>query len=385
MRRPAPLLPALLLAACARHEAEAPSAPPPPEVTVARPAQRTVTDYRDFTGRLAAIDSVVVRARVTGYLEAVRFQEGALVQAGDLLYEIDQRPYRAALAQAEGSVAAAEARLVRLEADLGRARTLLEDHVISQEGFDQASGQYEETVGTLQALRAAVERAKLDLEFTRIKAPIGGRTGESALDVGNLVMADSTALTSIVSIDPIQAYFEVDERSVLLYRDLVRQRKVKSAREARVPVWLGLSDEEGFPHEGTIDFVDNRLDPTSGTIRVRALLDNPDAHLSPGLFARIRVPFSEPHPALLVPERALGADQRGWYVLVVDAQGVVEHRPVTLGARDDGQAVVEEGLAPGERVVVAGLQRARPGATVDASEEPPAGDPAAPAAGAEPR
>jgi len=369
---------------CSRKEpAAALAAPPPAVVTVAAPEQETVTDHRDFTGRTVAIDSVVVRARVTGYLDKVLFKEGADVQAGDLLYEIDPRPYQAALAQAEGNVAAAEAKLVRLEADLGRAKALLEQKVISQEGYDQANGDRAETVGTLQALRAAVERAKLDLEFTVIKSPIAGRTGERRLAPGNLVMADDTALTSIVSLDPIRAEFDVDERSVLLYRERIRENQVKSARDTTVAVLLGLSNEPGFPHEGVIDFVDNQLDATSGTIRARAVFPNPEKVLSPGLFVRIRVPFSQPHAALLVDERALMADQRGWFVFVVDAQGLVQYRPVELGERENGRAVIAKGLEANERVIVNGLQRARPGAKVEAhteseTAEAPAATPSAP-------
>jgi RND family efflux transporter MFP subunit len=371
---------ALAALGCGRKDPAAPPTLPPPVVTVATPEEETVTDYRDFTGRTVAVDSVVVRARVTGYLDKVLFKEGADVQAGDLLYEIDPRPYEAALAQAEGNVAAAEARLVRLEADLGRARTLFEEKVISQEGLDTASSERAETVGTLQSLRAAVERAKLDLEFTHIKAPISGRTGERRLSPGNLVMADDTALTSIVTLDPIHAEFDVDERSVLLYRERIREKQVKSARETEVGVLLGLTDETGFPHTGVIDFVDNQLDATSGTIRARAVFPNPERVLSPGLFVRIRVPFSQPHRAILLDERALSADQRGWYVFVVDAEGLVQYRPVEVGERENGRAVIEKGLEGGERVIVNGIQRARPGAKVDArtAEKPAAaGTPAA--------
>jgi RND family efflux transporter MFP subunit len=353
---------------CARGSA-APPAPPPPIVTVAVPVEQEVIESRDFTGRTAAIDSVVVRARVTGYLEKVLFKEGAEVQAGDSLYEIDPRPYQAVLSQAEGNVAAAEAKLVRLQADLERARKLLADGVISQEDFDRTTSDLAETTGTLHAVRAAVERARLDLEFTHIRAPIAGLTGRSELDVGNLVMADDTALTSIVSIDPIHANFDVDERSVLLYRERIREKKVQSAREAEVSVLLGLANEDGYPHRGQIDFVDNQLDPTSGTIRARAVFPNPERTISPGFFVRIRVPFDKPHPALLVDEHALGADQRGWYVYVVDGTGTVQHRPVEIGARSGGRVVIEQGLAAGERVIVNGIQRARPGGKVEAREE----------------
>jgi RND family efflux transporter MFP subunit len=366
---------------CSREGSGPPPAMPPPIVTVAKPVEREVTDYREFTGRTVAIDSVVVRARVTGYVERVHFKEGADVKAGELLYEIDPRPYQATLTQAEGNVAAAEAKLVRLVADLERARKLLAERVVSQEDFDRAASEQAETAATLLSLRAAVDGARLDLEFTRITAPITGRTGKNELDAGNLVLADVTALTSIVSVDPIHAEFDVDERSVLLYRTRVHAHQVDSARDSDVPVQVGLSDEEGYPHAGLIDFVDNQLDPTSGTIRARAVIANPDGVLSPGLFVRIRVPFSQPHAARLVEERALGADQVGWYVYVVDAEGKVQHRTVELGEHEDGHVVVTQGLEAGERVIINGLQRARPGLTVDAREadEQGAATPATPA------
>lgn len=369
-------------AGCSR-ESQAPPAPPPPVVTVATPVEDVLIDYRDFTGRTAAIDTVVVRARVTGYLEKVHFREGTEVAAGDLLYEIDPRPYQAALGQVEGNVAAAEAKLARLEADLARARTLLADNVVSREEFDRTASELAEASGTLQSLRAAVERAKLDLEFTRVRAPLAGLTGRNELDAGNLVLADATALTSIVSVDPTHAWFDVDERSVLFYRERIRERELQSAREADIPVLMGLSNEEDHPHRGVIDFVDNQLDPTSGTIRIRAVFPNPDRAISPGFFVRIRVPFSQPHKALLVDERALGSDQRGWFVYVVNAEGTAEYRPVQIGESRDGNVVILDGVAPGERVIVVGTQKVRPGAPVEAREarapgaepQPGAGDP----------
>lgn len=367
----------LLLAAGCSREGSGPPPAPPPIVTVALPIVEEATEHRDFTGRTEAIDSVLVRARVTGYLETVHFKEGAEVAAGELLYEIDPRPYQAALDQAAGNLAGTEAKLAQLQADLERARKLLAEGVVSQEGFDRTTSELAETTGTLNALRATVERAKLDLEFTHIRAPIAGLTGRSELDPGNLVMADDSVLTSIVSIDPIHASFDVDERSVLLYRERVREKKVQSARDNEVKVLLGLTNEEGYPHEGVIDFVDNQLDPTSGTIRARAVFPNPERLISPGFFVRIRVPYDQPHPALWVDEHALGADQRGWFLLVVDGTGTVQHRPVEIGERHGGRVVIESGLAAGERVIVNGLQRARPGAKVEAREaEVPA--PAAP-------
>lgn len=336
----------------------------PPRVEVSLPIEREVVDYNDFTGRTAAVQSVEIRARVSGYLDKIHFRDGFEVNEGDLLFELDPRPYEAALAEAEANVAAAEARRLRLEADLARAEKLIVTRAISQEELELRAADLAETVASMQALRAVVEQAKLDLDFSKIKAPFSGRIDETRISAGNLVIADATLLTTLVSQDPIWAYFDADEASVLRQQQLIREKKVESAREARIPVYMGLANEQGYPHEGVLDFVSNQLNPGTGTLRVRGIFPNGHRIVTPGLFARIRLPVGQPRPALLVTERAFDTDQGEKILYLVNDDNEVASRPVRLGALHDGLRVVEEGLKSGERVVVNGLQFVRPGATV---------------------
>jgi RND family efflux transporter MFP subunit len=356
------------LTGCARAPSAAPAAAPIP-VAVSYAVERDVTDYADLTARTAAVDSVEVRARVWGYLDKVHFKEGALVQKGDVLFEIDPRTYRAALAQAEGNVTSMQARLTRLDADLARARRLVGSGAVAREEYDKIAGDRGEAAASLEALRAAVEQAKLDLEYTKVIAPVSGRVSRYLVTQGNLIQSGpnggGTVLTTIVSVDPIYAYFDVDERTVLRVRQLIREGKARSARETEWPVALGLATEEGFPHQGTINFVDNQVNPRTGTLRVRGVFRNPDEALSPGFFARVRVPIGPPHPALLVSDRAIDNDQGQKVVYVVNENHEVVSRPIRLGALHDGLRVIEDGLKPGERVIVNGLQQVRPGATVE--------------------
>ncbi len=355
------------LAGCAQHPAAAPAAAPP-TVAVSYPVEREVTDYADFTARTAAVDSVEVRARVSGYLDRVRFKEGSLVKKGDVLFEIDPRTYRTALQSAAGSLAAVEARLKRLESDVERAMKL-RGTGISAEEYDRRVGDRAETAASLQSQRAAVERAKLDLGFTKVTAPVNGRVSRYYVTVGNLVQAGDltggTLLTTIVSVDPMYAYFDVDERTVLRVKQLIRAGQLKTPDEAHIPVWLGLANEDGFPHRGAIDFADNQINSKTGTLRVRGVFPNQDEALAPGYFARVRVPVSPPHKALLVTDRALDTDQGQKVVYVVGKDNKVVSRPVRLGALHDGLREVTDGLRPGERVIVNGLQQVRPGLTVE--------------------
>jgi RND family efflux transporter MFP subunit len=350
-------------------------------VTVSRPIEREVVDYNSFTGRTAAVESVEIRARVSGYLDKIHFREGSEVKQGDLLFEIDPRPYRTALDQAKGNLASAEARLKRQDADVARAEQLVSTNAISRQDYDLAVGDRGETAASLQALRAAVERANLDLEFAKINAPISGRIDRALVTVGNLVAADSTVLTTIVSLDPIYAYFDSDEATVLDYRQLIREEKAISAEEAKLPVYVGLANEQGYPHEGVIDFVSNQLNPGTGTLRVRGVFSNEHRILSPGLFVRVRVPIGSPRRALLVTERALDTDQGQKILYVINDKNVVASRPVRIGALHDGLRIIEEGLHPQDGVIVNGLQYVRPGATVeptlvDMPPSPTAGSPA---------
>jgi RND family efflux transporter MFP subunit len=356
------------LAACTRAPSEAP-APAPTAVMVSYPVERDVNDYGDFTGRTAAVDAVDVRARVWGYLDKVNFNEGALVKKGDVLFEIDPRTYQVVLQQAEGNLASMEARLKRLDADLGRAQQLVGRGAMSREEYDRIAGDRGETAASIRALQAAVGRAKLDLAFTKVTAPVSGRVSRYNVTVGNLVQSGDqgggTVLTTIVSVDPVYVYFDVDERTVLRVRQLIREGKAQSARETAWPVSLGLSADEGYSHQGTINFVDNQVNPRTGTLRVRAVFPNKDEAISPGFFARVRVPVGFPRNALLVTDRAIDNDQGQKILYVVNDNNEVASRPIRVGARHDGLRVIEDGLKPGERVIVTGLQQVRPGVTVE--------------------
>lgn len=358
----------LALAGCAQPAAEGPAAAAP-LVTVSHPVERKVTDYADYTARTAAVESVELRARVSGYLDKVNFKEGALVKKGDVLFEIDPRAYQATLDQAKGSLAAAEARLKRASADLERGRQLVGNGGTSREDYDRRIGEQSEAAASIQSQRAAVERAQLDVGFTKVAAPVNGRISRYHVTVGNLVQAGDltggTLLTTIVSVDPMYTYFDVDEHTVLRVKELIRQGKAKTPDDSLIPVWLGLANEEGHPHKGAIDFIDNQVNPRTGTLRVRGVFPNKDELLSPGLFARVRVPIGEPHQALIVTERALDTDQGQKIVYTVDKDNCVASRPVRLGALHDGLREITDGLNASDRVIVNGLQQVRPGVTVE--------------------
>jgi RND family efflux transporter MFP subunit len=346
-------------------------APPPLEVSVSQPLQEPVQEALEFTGRTRAIESVELRARVTGYVTKVAFTAGALVNAGDLLFEIDPREYQATVLRQEGEVARLRAQLARAESEVARNTALRPSGAASQRELERAVAERGAAEGELKAKIAQLELAKLDLEFTRVTSPIAGRVSQAEVTQGNLVVVGASGgplLTTVVSIDPIYVDFDGDERA------LIRLRKEQIARDGKAspenaqanaaPVLVALADEEGFPHKGSIDFVDNQVDPSTGTIRVRAVLPNTNSLLTPGLFVRVRLPVGESRPGLLVTDRAIGTDQDRKYVLVVNDKNVVEYRQVKLGALQGGLRTVSEGIAPGDWVVVNGIQRARPGVTV---------------------
>ena len=346
-------------------------APPPPEVSVSQPVEEPVQERLEFTGRITAVESVELRARVTGYIAKVAFAEGALVNAGDLLFEIDPREYQSAVLRAEGQVARLRSQLARTESEVSRNQALRPSGAASARELERAVADRGAVEGELKTAMAQLELARLDLEFTRVTAPVTGRASKAEITQGNLVVvgpAGGPLLTTIVSQDPIYVDFDADERSVIRLRKaaIVRDGVAtpERLRDAQVPVLVALGDQDDFTHRGMVDFLDNQIDPSTGTIRVRAVLQNTDRLLAPGMFVRVRVPVGESRPGILVTDRAIGTDQDRKYVLVVNDKNVVEYRPVKLGGLHDDLRAVAEGLAAGEWVIVNGLQRVRPGVTV---------------------
>lgn len=364
------------LAGCEKAPAKV-AALKPPVVIVSQPVNDYVADYEDFTGRTDAVFSVEIRARVSGFLDKVNFKDGDEVNEGALLFEIDNRPYKANLNRMEATLAQAEAHLKRLDADYRRVANLYSRGNASREEFDKSTGDRSEADAAVGVARADYELAKLNMTFTRITAPISGMLSRRLVDPGNLVQADTTPMTTIVSLDPLYVYFDVDERTLLRLRRLVRDKKIPSRQEAQIPVLVALSDEATFAHKGIINFADNRVDAGTGTLRVRASIENPKPRvLSPGLFVRVRLPVGEPRKSIMIAEKALGTDQGQKYLYVVNDKNEAVKRPVIVGKLDAGMREISKGLSEGERVVVEGLQRIRNYQKVDpkteAEVQPPA-------------
>jgi RND family efflux transporter MFP subunit len=356
---------AITLSACARNEAaEQHAGPPAPQVTVAAAVSRKITDFDEFTGRFEAVQRVEVRTRVSGYVSSVNFSEGSEVKKGEVLFVIDPRPYQAERDKAAAGLAQARSQLVLARSERERGSKLLAQRAISQEEYDTRTAGDQQAEANVEAAKAALDAAALNLEFTRVTAPIAGRISRALVTSGNFVTNGQTLLTTLVSLDPIYVSFDGDEQEYLKYLRAARAAADGSSHEARNPVQVGLANEGGFPHQGVMVFVDNALDPQTGTIRSRALLENHDRLFTPGLFARIRLLGSAEHDAVLVNDSAIGTDQTVRYVLVVDQSNHVEYRPVELGPVIDGLRVVQTGLKAGETIVVNGLQRVRPGAQV---------------------
>ena len=361
----------LLASACA------PDAPPPPQapaVTVAPVIEKQITEWDEFTGRLEAVDIVEVRPRVSGHIQRVAFTEGKEVRAGDVLFEIDPRPYAAEMARANAERARARSRLSLATSELERAQRLVSAQAISREELDARVSAVAEAKAAVEVAEAAVESARLDLEWTRVRSPIAGRVGHADVTEGNLVQGGAPGvppLTTVVSVDRMYVAFEADERAFLKYASLSRSAAGGGgAGGAGAPVRMGLADEADFPHAGRIDFVDNHVDPTTGTIRVRAVFSNAERRFTPGLFARVRLEAGKPFRATLIPDGAIGTDQDRKFVLVLKPDSTVEYRGVALGRLADGLRVVDSGVKPGEQIVVNGLQRARPGMKVAAAAAP---------------
>lgn len=366
---------ATLVASCGEGQQQKKAgAPPLPTVTVAKPTQRTVFDFDEYVGRFAAVNSVEVRARVSGYLDSLHFKDGQMVKQGDLLFTIDKRPFQYTLDQARANLATAKSNLAYAESDLKRGQSLVREHTITEQIFEQRSQIFRNAQSSVTGAQAAVHQAELDLQFTELHAPIDGRIGARQVSPGNLVTGGNvpspTLLATIVSTDPIYFEFTFDEASYLRYERLAKNGGDVASRGGGVSVALKLIDEKDFPHEGRMDFVNNVINTSTGTIIARAVFDNPHGVFTPGMFGRVRVPASPPYQALLVPDAAIGSEQASKYVLLVGSDDKMKQQVVTLGQlTPDGLRVIKEGLKPDDRVVVGGLMNARPGQKVKVQEK----------------
>jgi membrane fusion protein, multidrug efflux system len=365
---PLAVLIAAALSACSEKPPQAAAAPPPP-VTVAQPVKRTVTDWDEFTGRFDAVEQVDVRPRVGGFVTNVEFKDGDMVHTGDLLYLIDSRPFEAVAEQANGQLSDARAKAELAKRDLDRGLTLVETSAVSEQVVDQRRQALQAAHAAETVAEGALKAAQLNIEFTHVLAPITGRVSRHLVSVGNLVQGSdngaSTLLTTIVSLDPIYIYFDTDEATYLKNNKLYFEGKRPSSRETANPVQVSLTGETKPSHEGKMDFIDNRLDVSTGTLRGRAVIPNKDLSILPGQFGRVRLIGSAPYEALLIPDAAIATDQTRKIVFVVKDDDTVEARPVVLGPLDEGLRVVRDGLKAEDRVIVDGIQRARVGAKVN--------------------
>jgi RND family efflux transporter MFP subunit len=364
-----PALPWLGLAlamGCGRH-AQQQHGPPPPAVTVAPVEQKQIVEWDEFTGRIEPVETVEVRPRVSGYIQEIKFQSGQLVKKGDVLVRIDPRWHQADFDRRQAELEQAKVRLENAKREAERAGQLLANKAISTEESDTRQARSQEAKAGLQAAEAALAYARLDLEYTEVRAAINGRVSRALLTEGNYVSGIAGAaslLTTIVSVDPVYVYADIDENSLLKFNQLERSKKLETNGDGKIPVALQLADEQEFPHQGHIESFDNRLMPETGSILLRAVFPNPEGRIVPGLFARIRLPLSEKHPALLVEERAIGTDQAQKFVLRLTPTNTVEYRRVTLGPLLEGKRIVRSGLEGDEKIVVNGLARVRPGMPV---------------------
>ena len=354
MRRILTITVLILLAACGGN---AQQQMPPPDVSVSPVVQKSVSQWDEYSGHVEAIESAEIRPRVAGHLSKIHYPEGGLVEKGQLLFTIDSREYRAAADAARADGASAEARLALAKEELDRAEKLIGERAISQGELDTRRMEAQQADADLLAARAHVVEAELDYGFTRVTAPFAGRAGAALVKPGNLVVPNETLLTTLVSVDPVYVTFTGDERAYLRYQELVRRGNRESPRDGATPVLVGLSNEEGFPHKGQVDFVDNALNPETGTIRARAVLPNPDGRFTPGLFARVRLLGEAQQSALLIHEQAVLTDQDRRYVYIAGKENTAERRDVKLGPIVEGLVVVESGLKPGDKVIVNGMRK----------------------------
>ena len=367
--------------------------PPPPEVTVSQPLKKAVTEYIELTGNTQSVEQVALVGRVEGYLTSINFKDGDIVKKGDLLFVIEPPPYEAKVKQAEAELAMAQATLIRSTLEYNRQLQLIKQNATAQSTVEQWQAQREADEATVQQKKANLDVARINLSYTQVRAPFTGRIDRHLVDVGNLVGAgQATQLANIYRLDPIYAYFNINERDLVrtLERERERSKDKPSQKDEDTPVYLAIEKEEGFPHEGRLDFGATALDPSTGTLLLRGIFSNPFPAggvpgILPGMFVRVRIPVHVRKHALLVSERALGVDQSGRYLLVVNAQNVVEQRTVSVGQLEDGgMRVIKQGLQGDEWVVVNGIQRTRPGATVKAVPQAPPAAEAPAEQGAEP-
>ena len=385
-----PLTLAAALAACDRGPQQQNQAPPPPVVTIAKPVTRTIVDRDEYVGRFAAVSSVEVRARVSGYLDGVHFKDGQMVKQGDLLFTIDKRPFENAMRQAEAALTQTQSNLAYAESDFQRGQQLVREKTITEQTFEQRSQAARNARAAVAGAEAALRQAKLDMEFTELRAPIDGRIGDRRVSPGNLVTGgntgNTTLLATIVSTDPIHFEFTFDEASFLRYERMSKNDGDNASRGPGTEVELRLIDEQKFAHKGRMDFVDNVIDRSTGTIRGRAVLANPNGIFTPGMFARVRVPGSAPYEALLVPDTAIGSEQSRKYVLVVDAENTAQTKYVALGPLEGDLRVIKSGLDANDSVIVNGIARVRAGQKVTPQQQgaPNAAKPGPQAAGDKP-
>ena len=365
-------LAALVLASCGeKQQAQAPGAPPPPSVSVANPVEKKVVEWDEYTGRFEPLDTVEVRARISGVLTEVKFTDGAVVNKGDLLFVIDPRPFQRVLDRDRAGLQGAKVQVEFAQKDLERARPLMANSTISQQVFDQRNQAVKTAEANVLSAEASVRSAELDVEFTQIRAPITGRISRKLISEGNFITGGSgsgTLLTTIVSTDPIYFYFDISEADFLKYKRLFEQGMRPSSRETANPIEVGLQGDTGFPIKGQMNFVDNRIDSNTGSLRERATFQNPNGMLLPGLFAHARVIGSGEYSAILLPDAAIATDQSNRFVFVVADDGTVSARPVTLGPIIEGLRVIRTGVTPADRVIVNGVQRARKGIKVKAEK-----------------
>ncbi len=389
--RPYQLLPltALLFTSCGKPPVAAPMQMPPTTVTIAHATEQEVQDWDEFTGRIDASASVRLYSQVTGYLQSIHFVDGSEVKKDQLLFQIDPRPFQVIHDQAKAQLEQARVRQSLSKSEFDRAKKLVETKAISAEEFDTRATALQEAEAALKAAEAALAKAKIDVEYCSVKAPMDGRIGRRLMDIGGLVIGGpmgATELASIVGLDPIYAYIDADEQSVLRYQRLNREGNGASKVEDRVPCEMALADSQGFPYKGVIDFVDNRLDPTTGTIQVRAVFENPlpkrgQRELQPGYFARVRVPASAPYKALLIDDKAIVSDQASKLVMTIGEGNIVTPKPVVLGPLNNGKRIIRSGITAQDQIIINGLSKAFPGTPVipqteaeaQAAAQPPSG------------